>query len=177
MHRVVVMGVSGCGKSTLGAKLATALDGVFVEGDEHHLPESKRKMRSGMALDDADREPWLDSLAAMMAGSRASMVLSCSALKAAYRVRMRARAPGLRFVFLEIGKEAAFKRVSERAGHTFPASLVSNQFDTLEPPVGECGVLRLSACDPLERNLGLTLRWLNESMDTAVSDGASQLET
>ncbi|QVN23812.1 gluconokinase [Burkholderia pyrrocinia] len=165
-HRIVVMGVSGCGKSTLGAMLAAALGGVFVEGDDYHLPESKHKMRNGIALDDSDRQPWLDVLASMMTASSASVVLSCSALRAAYRTRLRARVPGLRFVYLEIGMEEALKRVSDRVGHAFPAGLVSNQFDTLESPVGEDRVLCLLARDRQERNLASIVRWLDGSMDT-----------
>ncbi len=159
------MGVSGCGKSTLGARLAAAVGGVFVEGDDYHLPESKHKMRNGIALDDADREPWLDRLASMMTAPGASVVLSCSALRAAYRARLRARVPGLRFVYLEIEMDEALKRVSGRVGHEFPAALVSNQFDTLEPPVGEDRVLCLHACDRQERNLASIVRWLDGSMD------------
>ncbi|EOH6072912.1 gluconokinase [Burkholderia cenocepacia] len=164
-HRIVVMGVSGCGKSSLGAMLAAAVGGVFVEGDDYHLPESKHKMRNGIALDDSDREPWLDRLASMMTMPSASVVLSCSALRAAYRARLRARVPGLRFVYLEIEMEDAVKRVSGRVGHEFPAGLVSNQFDTLELPVSEDRVLRLLACDPQERNLTSIVRWLDGSMD------------
>jgi gluconokinase len=165
-RRIVVMGVSGCGKSTLGAMLAIAIDGVFIEGDDHHLPESKRKMRNGIALDDADREPWLDGLASMMMNSRASVVLSCSALKVAYRARLRAHVPDLRFVFLEIDMAAALQRVSDRVGHAFPPALVANQFDMLESPVGEDRVLRLSACDRRERNLSVVVQWLGETTDS-----------
>lgn len=158
------MGVSGCGKSTLGAMLASAIGGVFVEGDDYHLPDSKRKMRDGIALDDADREPWLDRLAGMMAIPSASVVVSCSALRAAYRARLRAHVPGLRFVYLEIAMADAFKRVSERVAHEFPAGLVSNQFEALESPIGEDRVLHLLACDRRERNLALIVQWLDGSM-------------
>ncbi|RQR32755.1 gluconokinase [Burkholderia sp. Bp9143] len=160
VRKVVVMGVSGCGKSTLGAMLATALDGVFIEGDAHHLPESQRKMRDGIALDDGDREPWLDVLGGMMADGRTSVVVSCSALKAAYRARLRARVPDLRFVFLDIDRTEAWRRVAARLGHAFPPTLVANQFEALESPVGEDRVLRLSASDRREANLVSVIEWL-----------------
>ncbi|WP_321819756.1 MULTISPECIES: gluconokinase, GntK/IdnK-type [unclassified Burkholderia] len=164
-HRIAVMGVSGCGKSTLGAMLATTIGGVFIEGDDHHLPASKGKMRNGIALDDADREPWLDRLAALTTAPDTSVVLSCSALTAAYRARLRSRIPGLRFVYLEIEMAHALKRVSDRVGHVFPAGLVASQFDILESPVGENRVLRLLGCDRKERNLASVIRWLDGTMD------------
>ncbi|MFM0012569.1 AAA family ATPase [Paraburkholderia sediminicola] len=59
-HKLVVMGVSGSGKSTLARELAVALEGVFIEGDEHHSVQSRDKMCHGIALCDSDREPWLE---------------------------------------------------------------------------------------------------------------------
>lgn len=154
------MGVSGCGKSTLAARLAQALDGVFIEGDDHHPAPSREKMRQGIALCDRDREPWLDQLSARMNGNEGATVLSCSALKRTYRERLRARVDGLRFVFLDIALPEATKRVSNRSGHSFPASLVADQFATLEPPGGEAGVLCVDAVQPIERNLDAAMQWI-----------------
>ncbi|MBP6777270.1 MAG: gluconokinase [Piscinibacter sp.] len=139
------MGVAGCGKSTVAAELARALDCPLIEGDDHHLPASKAKMREGVALGDADREPWLDALGALLAQTPGSAVLTCSALKRRYRERLRACVPGLRFVYLEIGIEAARERVASRVGHFFPASVVASQFEALEPPHGEAGTLAVDA--------------------------------
>ena len=55
--RLIVMGVSGCGKSTMAAALGQRLGLDMVDGDDLHLPESVAKMRSGIALEDADRWP------------------------------------------------------------------------------------------------------------------------
>jgi len=52
------MGVAGSGKSTLAALLARELGATLIEGDDHHLPQGQNKMRRGMALQDADRDPW-----------------------------------------------------------------------------------------------------------------------
>src|SRR5258706_6705247 len=98
------MGVSGSGKSTLGRALAAGLGYPLIEGDEHHLPASKAKMRAGTPLQDADREPWLDKIGALVANEPGGAVLTCSALKRAYRDRLRAQAPGLKFVFIEIDR-------------------------------------------------------------------------
>ncbi|MET0207968.1 MAG: gluconokinase [Burkholderiaceae bacterium] len=142
---IVVMGVAGCGKTSVGIAVARALRWSFIEGDAHHSPASIAKMQAGQPLTDEDRWGWLDQLGRMLAG-QAPVVLSCSALKRAYRDRLRAASPGLRFIYLDIGKDVALTRVTARAaGHIFPASLVDSQFATLEPPQGEPGVMTVSA--------------------------------
>ncbi|SEM46337.1 gluconate kinase, SKI family [Variovorax sp. YR750] len=161
--RVVVMGVSGCGKSSLGAALATALGLPLIEGDDHHPPANVEKMSRGIALTDTDRAGWLATLGRALAAAPQGAVLTCSALKRSYRDQLRAAAPGLRFVFMQIEQAEAQRRVAARAAageHTFPASLVANQFATLESPVGEAGVLAVDAIAPLERSVGAVKAWL-----------------
>ena len=144
------MGVAGCGKSSLGSALARAEGLPLIEGDDHHSPASREKMRRGIALTDADRDGWLATLGRLLQAHPQGVVLTCSALKKAYRDRLRGARPGLRFVFLDIDPASARQRVAARAGtHFFSTALVDNQFTTLESPVGEPGVLRLDAlADP-----------------------------
>ena len=143
---VVVMGVAGCGKSSLGSALAQAEGLPLIEGDDHHSPTSREKMRQGIALTDADREGWLTTLGQLLQAQPQGAVLTCSALKKVYRDRLRNACPGLRFVFLEIDRASAGQRVTARAGtHFFSSALVDSQFATLESPLGEAGVLRLDA--------------------------------
>jgi gluconokinase len=158
--RLVVMGVSGCGKSSLGEALAEALGLPLVEGDDFHSPESVSKMRAGVALTDADRAGWLDRLGQELAAHAEGVVLSCSALKRGYRDRLRAAAPGLRFVFMELARAEAERRVASRAEHFFAASLVENQFATLESPVGEPGVLAVDATAPMPQLVAKVRTWL-----------------
>jgi len=147
---LVVMGVAGCGKSSLAAAFAHAQALPLIEGDAFHSAESVDKMSRGIALTDADRAGWLDRLGAELQAHPHGVVLTCSALRRAYRERLRAASPGLRFAFLEIDREAALARVNARAGeHFFSASLVDSQFATLESPLGEPGVLRLDATQPI----------------------------
>jgi gluconokinase len=160
MSKLVVMGVSGCGKSTLAAAIARALGAELIEGDQHHLPASKEKMRRGIALEDSDREPWLDQLGALMASKEGAVVLTCSALKRAYRQQLRRAVPSLRFVYVEIGEATAIERVRERPGHFFPAGLVADQFRTLESPVGEAGVLAVDGERSTEAQLDAVRAWL-----------------
>ena len=153
------MGVSGSGKSTLAARLAQELDATLIEGDEHHPPGNREKMRDGIALEDSDRVPWLEHLGKLVAARR-DVVLTCSALKCSYRERLRAAEPGLRIVYLEISLAEAHCRVLARPGHYFPADLVASQFAALEVPAREPGVLHVSAIAPIDRQLREILSWL-----------------
>jgi len=158
---LVVMGVSGCGKSSVGRAIAHALQLPMIEGDDFHSPASQDKMRRGVALTDADRASWLDTLGEQLAARPQGAVLACSALKKAYRDRLRAKVPGLRFLFLALDEATARERVAERgAAHLFPPSLVASQFQTLEPPDDEAGVLRVDATRPVEALCGEALDWL-----------------
>jgi gluconokinase len=158
---LVVMGVAGCGKSTLAAELAAELGVPLVEGDDHHSAASRVKMSQGVPLTDADRDAWLDTLAQALRERPAGVVLTCSALKRSYRERLRAARAGLRFVFLEIPFDEAYRRVAGRSGsHFFAPALVADQFRTLEPPTGEPGVLRLEATASIGEQRGQVLAWL-----------------
>ena len=129
---VVVMGVSGSGKTTVGAALADALGLPFVDGDALHPAANVAKMAAGIPLDDADRAPWLDAVGAVLAAG--PVVVACSALKRAYRDRLRAAAPGLELVFLDGSRELLASRMTARPGHFMPASLLDSQLATLERP-------------------------------------------
>ena len=139
--RLVVMGVSGCGKSTLGQALAERLRLSMVDGDDLHLPESIRKMSSGIALDDDDRWPWLDRIGEYLASGgepqHAGCVVACSALKRAYRDRIRAHCPGVRFVFLHGDAATIGQRMAQRVGHYMRPGLLESQLRTLEVPAAD----------------------------------------
>ncbi len=147
---IVVMGVSGCGKSHVGALIAQWLGLPLVEGDEFHSEANRARMRSGIALTDTDRAGWLRGLGLQLQARPGGAVLTCSALKAAYRDQLRAAVPGLRFAWLDLDAASALARVGQRAEHFFPAGLVATQFEALEPPLDEPGVLRLDARLPPE---------------------------
>lgn len=160
--RIVIMGVAGCGKSSLGAAVARSQGLPLVEGDDFHSAASREKMSRGIALTDADRADWLALLARQLAGRTEGVVLTCSALRRSYRDQLRAAAPGLRFVFLAIDRASAAQRVASRDEHFFSSSLVDSQFATLESPVGEAGVLRVDALEPLERLQQRVSTWLEQ---------------
>lgn len=129
------MGVSGCGKSTVGAQLAIALGLEFLEGDSLHSAANVARMAAGIALTDADRAGWLQTLAERIrAASRDGLVLSCSALKRAYRDILRQGTPDLHFLYLHGDYDLLAARMAARTGHYMPASLLVSQLETLEEP-------------------------------------------
>ncbi|NEY31783.1 AAA family ATPase [Streptomyces sp. PRKS01-65] len=133
-HVVVVMGVAGTGKTTIGPLLAARLGVPYAEGDDFHPAANIAKMSAGTPLTDDDRWPWLDAIGAW-AHERAGLggVVSSSALKRAYRDRLRAAAPGLVFVHLTGSRELIEDRMSQRQGHFMPTALLDSQFATLQP--------------------------------------------
>jgi gluconokinase len=148
MTTIVVMGVAGCGKSTFGQALAKELALPWIEGDDFHSASSKAKMAAGQALDDADREGWLITLAQLIAKHSQGCVIGCSALKRGYRdvLRKAGGAKGdVKFAYLRLTREEAQRRVSSRAGHFFSDTLVASQFATLEEPTNEPDVITLDA--------------------------------
>ena len=167
MTSLVVMGVSGCGKSHVGAVVAARLGLPLVEGDEFHSDANRARMRDGIALTDADRADWLDRLGAELRQRPGGAVLTCSALKASYRDRLRSCSPGLRFAWLDLDPPSAEVRVAQRAAHFFPKGLVATQFEALESPLGETGVLRLDALLPPEALAECVVRWTVEGNASA----------
>ena len=159
---IIVMGVAGCGKSTLAQHVADALKLPFIEGDQFHPPENIQKMSQGIALDDADREGWLARLGVELLSCPGGAVLACSALKRAYRARLRQAVPQLSFVHLSVTQELANARVQARfGGHPFPGSLVTSQFATLEDPRGEERVLQLDGSIAPSVLCAQTVKWID----------------
>lgn len=149
--RLIVMGVSGCGKSTMATALGERLGLGMVDGDDLHLPESVAKMRSGVALQDADRWPWLDRIGEYLSKPHAQgRVVACSALKRAYRDRIREQAGPVCFVFLNGNFELIDQRMRQRVGHYMQAGLLTSQFEALEiPQADETDVITLSITEPV----------------------------
>jgi gluconokinase len=130
---IVVMGVSGSGKSTVGAALAQRLQVPFADADDFHPPANIEKMSAGHALNDDDRFPWLESIGQWLALHGDGGVMSCSALKRAYRDQLRRHCRDIEFLHLEGSIETIGRRQASRPGHFMPATLLESQFKTLEP--------------------------------------------
>lgn len=134
---VLVMGVSGSGKTTIGERLAARLGCGFSDADQFHSPANKAKMSRGIALTDADRQPWLLAIRAAMDEQRRQgqdHVFACSALKRRYRELLRGADDDLRLVYLQGPPDLLARRLRQRKGHFFAPELLADQLATLEPP-------------------------------------------
>ena len=161
---ILIMGVSGSGKTTIGQALAAAAGAAFLEGDTFHSAENKAKMSAGIALEDADRWPWLDAMGAALGRSaRADGVAlaACSALKASYRARL-ADAANLPLHLILLHGDAALleRRMRGRIGHFMPTSLLDSQIATLEPPIAGEDALVLDVARPMAELIAEGQRWI-----------------
>jgi len=156
----LVMGVSGSGKSTLARHIATATGAAFVEADDLHPPANIAAMRAGQPLTDAMRAPWLDLVARAVAAERGQVVLACSALKRAYRDRLRDSVGPMATIFLTGEATLLAARIAARPGHFMPAALLPSQIATLESPAPDEGALTLSAALLPDDLLKQALAWL-----------------
>jgi gluconokinase len=133
---VIVMGTTGSGKTTIGSLLAKCTGWQFVDADDFHPPSNVEKMKHGIPLTDADREPWLKALHDKIVewtAEKRSVVLACSALKQSYRDELRASSD-VKFVYLRGSYQLFSERVLARRGHFAKQDLLASQFATLEEP-------------------------------------------
>lgn len=140
MSVFIVMGVSGAGKSTVAEALAKTLDWPFQEGDALHPPANVQKMHAGTPLTDADRAPWLDAIKRWIdarVGAGESGLITCSALKRAYRDRLVAGRSAVCILYLKADRDVLEQRVAARNHPFMPASLLQSQVATLEEPAAD----------------------------------------
>jgi gluconokinase len=144
---LVIMGVSGSGKTTVGPLLAGRLGWPYAEADDFHSEANVAKMAAGRPLDDEDRRPWLEAIAAWIADRQQRgepAVVSCSALKRRYRDLLRGGRDGVRVVYLEGSRELIERRMVARHGHFMKAAMLDSQFADLEPPTPDEDVVVVS---------------------------------
>jgi gluconokinase len=137
---VVLMGVTGSGKTTIGTLLAERTGAEFADADDYHSLANKQKMAAGHALNDEDRQPWLETLNRLLQGwftTGKSGVLACSALKAVYRTTLADGLPDgtVTFVLLDAPKELLAERLAARTHEYMNPKLLDSQLATLEMPV------------------------------------------
>ncbi|MFC6152082.1 gluconokinase [Nocardioides yefusunii] len=135
-QQIIVMGVSGVGKTTVAHGIAEATGWQIAEGDEFHPEANVAKMAAGIPLNDGDRWPWLRTIADWMDTQIAAgkpSVITCSALRHAYRDLLRENRPEVVFLHLTADATLVEDRINGRSGHFMPASLLPTQYATLEP--------------------------------------------
>lgn len=136
---LVIMGVTGAGKTTVGERLAAELGWRFHDADDFHPPANKIKMNAGIPLTDEDRWPWLHALRAVIEqalADGANAVVTCSALRQAYRDVLAGGLDDVVFVHLTGDRDLLAERLASRRGHFMNPALLDSQIATLEPPAG-----------------------------------------
>jgi gluconokinase len=160
---VIVMGVSGAGKTRIGREVATCLGWTFIEGDDFHTEANRQKMASGTPLTDEDRWPWLARIVAAareIEAAAGSAVIACSALKEAYRERLQAAGPDVRFVHLAGDKALIARRMKLRRNHYMPPGLLDSQIATLEAPAEDESVMTFDTRMRAQSITAAVVRWL-----------------
>lgn len=167
---IVVMGVSGCGKSTVAEAIHNRLGLTMIEGDDFHPQTNIDKMHAGSPLNDNDRWPWLRAINTWMyeqEGEGVNTVVSCSALKRAYRDVLREHVP-VYFLHLSGSRELISERLTARQGHFMPVTLLNSQFATLEPlQSGEQGIeipIDGDIDEVIERSVATVAAYMTSSM-------------
>jgi carbohydrate kinase (thermoresistant glucokinase family) len=164
---LLVMGVSGSGKTTVGKALAGALAWPFQEGDDLHPPANIAKMAAGQPLTDDDRAPWLAAIARWLDGQAIRGepgVITCSALKRAYRDTLRKDRPQLWLVFLEGSRSVLAERLARRHGHFMPPSMLDSQLADLETPGEDEPVIDIDIEAPVEDQVSAVETVLGEAL-------------
>lgn len=136
MHKLIILfGVSGSGKSTIGKKLSKDLKFKFIEGDDFHSINNINKMKRRLALNDNDREEWLQALNNKLKDQSINTVLACSALKEKYRKKLIRGLDINIFWFCLKGEfDLINQRLKKRNNHFFSSSLLQSQYDIIEYP-------------------------------------------
>jgi gluconokinase len=156
---ILVTGVAGAGKTTIGRQLAEELGWHFRDADDFHPPANLEKMSRGIALDDADRLPWLHTLRDLILGCLERdepMVLACSALKQSYRELLQMD-PRVKLAYLKVDPALILERLRARQGHFMKPDMLASQFDALEEPEPTCHFEICSAPHEIIREMRLRL--------------------
>lgn len=139
---IVLMGVSASGKTTIGVQLSEELGWKFYDGDDYHTPANIQKMSEGEPLTDADRQPWLESLRALVLRcleDEEDAVLACSALKRSYRDLLLID-ERVKLIYLKGSYSLIKERMEKRERHFMKSKMLDSQFKALEEPDSQAAI-------------------------------------
>ena len=161
LKTIVLMGVSGCGKSTIGKFIAGQTGMIFIEGNDHHPDVNIQKMSRGEPLTEADRGPWIESLAAAINAENTPVVVTCSALTTRIRrlLTLLVRSE-VWFVHLHGDFELIRERIAIRNAHFMPEALLKSQFETLEPSPGIPKIDVSQSPEEIFRHIKQQIKWI-----------------
>lgn len=144
---IIIMGVAGSGKSTIATLLSQILNWPMIEGDDFHPEENVKKMSSGQPLSNADRMPWLDSIANEVNNHMSGpLLLACSALNHAIRERLiKGVNRPCRWILLDVPEPILAERLAKRADHFMGAALLASQLEALEIPLDSIRINAISS--------------------------------
>jgi carbohydrate kinase (thermoresistant glucokinase family) len=160
---LVLMGVSGSGKSTIAEQLAQHLGWMFQEGDALHPAANVEKMRAGIPLNDEDRAPWLAVIAKWIDARLATDehgVITCSALKRAYRDIIIGKRPGVQLIYLHGDRLTLEQHIRSRHHEFMPTTLLDSQLATLEEPGADECMIEVDVASSVEHTVAEILRQL-----------------
>lgn len=158
------MGVAGSGKSTIGHGLSERTGWPFYDADAFHPPENIKKMRQGIPLTDADRQPWLlavRNLIDEIIGNRSHGIIACSALKNDYRNYLQGERQDIYWVYLKGDYSQILERLHQRQEHFMKSQMLPSQWEILEEPEN---ALTVSISNAPETILDTVLKYLNREI-------------
>ena len=163
MTAVVVMGVSAAGKSSVASALSVRLHARWIDADHLHPPSNLEKMASGVPLEDDDRWPWRDLVGARLS-ERDDSLVACSALRRAYRDRLRSARPDAVFVHLTGLRAVLAARAAARDDHFMPAALLDSQLSTLEALASDERAVMVDVHSSLTEVVDRPAEWLAQNV-------------
>ena len=149
---IVVMGVSGSGKSHVASKLSTTLGFSFVEADDFHCDESKKRMANNIPITDKVRQCWFNLVCHHLINhSDKNIILAFSGLKHKHRQGLRSLGFNTQFIWLDGKEEIITERLSKRRHHFVSANFLSGQLKAMEPPdENELDIIKINIDEDIE---------------------------